>query len=61
MLKVGGYLVLDDASSLLKGAYGQFLGHADVARAIQTVLDKDDRYLHVYAVGHNRMWKKIRE
>jgi hypothetical protein len=61
MLKVGGYLVLDDASSLLKGAYGQFLGHQDVARAIQSVLDNDDRYAHVYAVGHNRMWKKMRE
>lgn len=61
MLKVGGYLVLSDSSSSLTGAYGQFLGHSDVARAVETVLDKDDRYLHAYAVGHNRTWKKIRE
>jgi hypothetical protein len=61
MLKVGGYLVLDDASSLLPGAHGQFLGHHEVAKAIVTVLDKDDRFTHLYAVGHNRMWQKTRE
>ena len=58
MLKVGGYLILDDASSLLKGSYGQFLGHYDVGKAVQDFLENNNNFLHLYAVGHNRVWKK---
>jgi hypothetical protein len=58
MLKVGGYLILDDASSLLEGSYGQFLGHYDVGKAINDVIDNDNRLVHLYAIGHNRIWKK---
>jgi len=59
MVKIGGYLVLDDASSLLENSYGVFLGHYDVGKAIHDVLEKDLRFVHLYAVGHNRVWKKI--
>ena len=59
MLKVGGYLILDDASSLLEGAYGMFLGHHDVGKATKDIIDTDSRFVHLYAVGHNRVWKKI--
>jgi len=62
MVKVGGYLVLDDASSLLPYACGGgFLGHDDVGRAVNTILIKDTRFIHLYAVGHNRVWKRISE
>ena len=59
MVKVNGYLVLDDASSLLENSYGAFLGHYDVGKAVQDVLEKDSRFIHLYAVGHNRVWKRI--
>jgi hypothetical protein len=58
MVKPGGYLVIDDASSMLQGAYGQFLGHYDVAKAINDTLVGDSRFEHIYAVGHNRVWKR---
>lgn len=59
MLKIGGYLVLDDASLLVEGAYGQFLGHFDVGKAIKDIIDSDSNFLHIYAVGHNRVWRKV--
>ena len=58
MLRPGGYLILDDSSSLLKGAYGKFLGHNDVGKAVQDIIDNDSNFVHLYAVGHNRVWKK---
>ena len=60
MIKLNGYLVLDDASSLLPNSHGIFLGHYDVGKAIIDVLEKDSRFVHLYAVGHNRVWKKIK-
>jgi len=60
MLKVGGYLILDDASSRLDGACGAFLGHDDVARAVQDILEKYEHFVHIYAIGHNRIWLKIK-
>jgi hypothetical protein len=59
MLKVNGYLVLDDASLYIESPYGTFLGHPDVGKAIQDIIDKDSNFVHLYAVGHNRVWKKI--
>jgi hypothetical protein len=59
MLKVGGYLILDDASSLLNGAHGRFLGHDDVGTAVKDFLENDSQFVHLYAVGHNRVWKKV--
>ncbi len=59
MLVPGGLLVMDDASSNLnfKPTHG-FTGHADVARAIKDRLDEDNRYKHLFACGHNRVWIK---
>ena len=59
LLKTGGYLVLDDASSLIENAYGKFLGHYDVGKAVKDVLDNNANFVHLYAVGHNRVWKKL--
>lgn len=59
MLKRGGFLVLDDASSLVPGSYGRFLGHADVGKAVQDKLDGNKEFVHLYAVGHNRVWLKV--
>ena len=62
MLKPGGYLVLDDASVFLHDAAfepGIFLGHRDVGQAIIDNLDNNHNFIHLYAVGHNRIWRKI--
>jgi SAM-dependent methyltransferase len=58
-LKPGGLLVMDDASLLIDRPYGLFHGHPDVARAIHDKLDGRTDIQHLYAVGHNRVWKKL--
>jgi hypothetical protein len=58
MIKTGGYLVMDDASLYLNDAYGLFLGHPDVGKAIIDNLDNNPDFVHLYAVGHNRVWRK---
>ncbi len=59
MLKVGGLLVMDDASLFLEAPAGRFHGHPDVGKAIKDCLDVRPDFQHVYAVGHNRVWRKI--
>jgi hypothetical protein len=59
MLKNGGYLVMDDASLLLENAYGKFLGHMDVAKAIHDKININKNLIHLYAIGHNRIWQYI--
>lgn len=59
-LKPGGFLVLDDSSSDLKlsGREGRFNGHPDVARAVKSHIDNNENYTHLFACGHNRLWRK---
>ena len=59
MLKVNGYLILDDASLYIDSPFGTFLGHPDVGKAIQDTLDNNPQFVHLYAIGHNRVWKKM--
>jgi hypothetical protein len=59
MLKPNGLLVMDDASLFLEAPAGRFHGHPDVAKAIRDVLDTRQDLQHVYAVGHNRVWRKM--
>jgi hypothetical protein len=59
LIRPGGYLVLDDASLYIKHPHGLFLGHPDVGRAIKDKVDPSTSLKHLYAVGHNRVWKKI--
>ncbi len=59
MLKEGGLLVMDDASLFLESPAGQFHGHPDVGKAIKDSLDIRPDLQHIYAVGHNRVWRKI--
>jgi len=59
MLKVNGYLILDDASLYITNPYGTFLGHPDVGKAIQDNIENNPQFTHLYAIGHNRVWKKM--
>jgi hypothetical protein len=58
-LKVGGYLVLDDASLYIDNPHGMFLGHPDVGKAINDTIPAFKNIKELYAVGHNRVWKKL--
>ena len=63
ILDVGGYLVMDDASSslampLMRFGRKSFNGHPDVAKAIDDFLIKDRRYKHLFACGHNRVFRR---
>lgn len=64
MLKVGGLLVMDDASCSLNIPENlirmNWKGLTDVCEAISDTLEKDARFEHLFAVGHNRCWKRIR-
>lgn len=61
ILKPGGLLVMDDASSLLNLSkdHPGFPGHPDVGFAIRDRIDTDLKYKHLFACGHNRVWKKL--
>jgi hypothetical protein len=59
LLKQGGLLVMDDASLFLEDPAGRFHGHPDVGRAIRDVIEPRSDLQHIYAVGHNRVWRKI--
>jgi len=59
LLSSGGFLVMDDASlNLHLGSRARFHGHADVARAVKDRLDSNQSYDHLFACGHNRVWRK---
>ena len=60
LLKVNGYLVMDDASYFLNMPETLFSGHREVGLAVQKHLEDDDNYKHVIAIGHNRIFRKIK-
>lgn len=60
LLKLNGYLVMDDSSLYVPNAFGKFLGHPDVSKAANDCLDNNTDFIYLYSVGHNRVWKKIK-
>ena len=63
MVSIGGYLVVDDASNYLNIPdnliRANWKGLEDVSRATRDVIEKDERFTEVFAVGHNRIFKRI--
>lgn len=61
VLKPGGLMILDDASIFLNinNNHKGFIGHRDVGQAIKDHVDTKDMYKHLFACGHNRIWKKL--
>lgn len=56
---------VNPSKDLLKRAFGvgriaMFAGLKDVSDAIRDVLDKDRRFTHLFACGHDRVWLKIK-
>ena len=60
MLTINGYLIMDDSSLYLPDSYGMFKGHPDVSKACIDYLDTNPNFEELYAIGHNRVWKKIK-
>jgi cephalosporin hydroxylase len=60
ILNVNGFMVLDDASTHLKlGRLPGFWGHKDVGDAVRDKLESNNKYKHLFACGHNRVFKKL--
>lgn len=57
-VKVGGYLVIDDASFFLPGT-AFWKGHEAVSRAAEEIDAR--RFANVLNVGHNRVYARIKE
>jgi glycosyltransferase involved in cell wall biosynthesis len=64
MVCLGGLLVMDDASSYLNIPDNlirmNWKGIVDVSNAARDTIEKDDRFEHLFAVGHNRVWQRIK-
>ena len=58
MLRPGGFLVVDDCSTLLELPPELFPGLWNVSLAAQEILDPDPRLTHLFACGHNRVWRR---
>ena len=62
MLKPGGLMVIDDVSNYLKIPDGlirmDWRGLEDVSNAARDTIEKDANFHELFAVGHNRIWKK---
>ena len=63
MLEPGGLLVIDDVNNYLKIPDGlirmDWRGLEDVSNAARDTIEKDDNFIELFAVGHNRLWKKV--
>jgi len=58
-VKVGGYLVVDDAGNRFNMPEGYFKGIEDVSRAVDELLP-NEYYEEVFNVMHNRVFKRIK-
>lgn len=61
ILNSNGLLILDDASVMLniRDKEARFKGHYDVALAIKDKLENNLKYKHLFACGHNRVFRKL--
>ncbi len=60
MVKVGGYLVIDDANCEMSMEWGYFQGIADVCKAKQEWLQDNDSFEFVFSVVHVSVFKRLK-
>ena len=60
MLKIGGYLIMDDSSNYLRIPNCRWKGVEQVSMAVRDSLEKNDGFKHLAAVGHNRIFLKLK-
>jgi len=59
MVKIGGYLVVDDSSNNLDMPYGYFTGIQDVSNAVRDIIEPSLQWEHKLAIMHLRVFKRI--
>lgn len=62
MLRVGGYLVMDDCADRFDLPDGYFRGHKQVSEVVDSILPpgtENKEYEHLFNIVHNRVWKKL--
>jgi hypothetical protein len=63
LVGVNGYLVIDDCANKMQQPHGFFQGIESVSRAVDELLPpftKNDDWLHLGCVVHNRIWRRVR-
>lgn len=58
LVKVGGFMILDDACNDLHMPWGYFQGIEDVTRAVKEVMDGNEQWEFLFNVVHNRVYRK---
>lgn len=62
MVKSGGFVVVDDASNYLNIPDGlirmDWRGLEDVSNAVRDTIERDERFTELFAVGHDRIWRR---
>lgn len=59
-VKVGGYLLMDDASITRLNVGSLWPGLEDVAQAVKDTLDKDERFKFQLCVGHLNLFRRVK-
>jgi len=59
MVKVGGYLVVDDSSNNLDMPSGYFTGIQDVSDAVRDIIESSSQWEYKLAIMHLRVFKKM--
>lgn len=59
MVKIGGYLIIDDCANKYQLPPGYFKGIESVSKAVDEVLP-NDRFTELFNVVHNRVFKRIK-
>lgn len=59
-LKVGGYLVCDDACNDMQMPDGMFRGHDETTQAVLDFFKHDKNFAFIGSVVHNRVYQKIK-
>jgi len=59
MVKVGGYLVIDDCANKYDLPYGYFRGIESVSRAVDRNLP-NKQFKEIFSVVHNRIFQRVK-
>lgn len=60
ILKIGGYLIIDDCCNDLDMPFGYFTGIKEVTDATGSIMNTHPDYEFLFNVVHNKVWRKIR-
>jgi hypothetical protein len=58
LLTIGGYLVMDDAAT--DREMTAWNGHAEVGQAVRDKLGSNPNFVHCFAIGHIRLFKRVK-